>query len=408
MMRTNNIFRYRYVFGLFFAALVVLFVQNLVQYLQEPNKYLAAFLPGLHPDHFLHRLTGIEFLVIDFTILSFLLVFAFIALSFWYDRRTDRERKIVINTEILVIPIIIRHVYQDLLFVSDVLGKEKSHLKAQLKNRKTLEVFFITLVHFQDLVDEDLSERLQQLSLDMDVQKRIRYFLRSIKDSDVLLGLRVVRTLKAKEFLPDVNYYVQSRNAILRIDAMLTRLCITEQTDPEKLFFSHPYLSSLDINRILPELRKQLQKPEDLKPFLDSDNSRVNTLAIILLKERKDRSYLPQIKAMLQKPDAYLRSVIWDYLINIDDDAELYSYMALYWNETDKNKSKILSAMGRIKPNKIWTDFLDGVIRQEGASYRVQALEALFIQDAQHFVQYMDETDERIEKAYGEVINLVN
>src|SRR5665647_393011 len=113
IVRNKSLFRFRYMFGLLFTVLILLFIRHLIIYLQVPNNYLGGFLPGLHPDYFLHRLTGIEFLIIDFTLLSFLLVFSFIALSFWFDLKTEQQKKQIINTENQVIPIIIGYVYQD-------------------------------------------------------------------------------------------------------------------------------------------------------------------------------------------------------------------------------------------------------------------------------------------------------
>src|SRR5665647_3930752 len=113
IVRNKSLFRFRYMFGLLFTVLILLFIRNLILYLHVPNNYLGGFLPGLHPDYFLHRLTGIEFLIIDFTLLSFLLVFTFIALSFWFDRKTDRQKKLKIKTENQLIPIILGYVYQD-------------------------------------------------------------------------------------------------------------------------------------------------------------------------------------------------------------------------------------------------------------------------------------------------------
>lgn len=408
LVRTKNSFRFRYLFGLLFGILAVLFVRHFIDYLTQPGTYLAGFLPGLRPDHFLQKLTGMEFLVIDFTLLSFLLVLLFISLSFWYDKRTEREHKVMNKTENIVIPIIIGHVYQDLLFISDSLVNDKKRLRTQFKNRKTLEVFFKTLVHFQHLIDEDLSKRFDALCVETGAKNHLDYLLHSVKDSDVILGLRVVATLKDETFLPEVNHYVRSDNATLRMDAILTRLCITKQTDPEALFSSHPFLSSMDINRVLPELRKQIKDKIDLKVFLESHNTRINALAVMLLKEMGDRSFRQQIVALRSKGDDYLQAVIWDYLIEMCDEKELMGMSEHYWEESLRNKTSYLAALGRMEPNASWRNFLDLVIQKEDPSLKVLAFEALFAKDTQHFVHYLDSSDQSIERACSEVINLVN
>ncbi|MCX6307993.1 MAG: hypothetical protein NTY32_03860, partial [Bacteroidia bacterium] len=72
------------------------------------------------------------------------------------------------------------------------------------------------------------------------------------------------------------------------------------------------------------------------------------------------------------------------------------------------NKNKMLSATGRMKPSDIWTNFLDKVIRNDEEPFKVLALDALFKQDIERFLFYMDEPDGSIEIAYNEVINLVS
>jgi len=404
----KSLFRFRYVFGLFFAVLLILFIRNLISYIQFPNTYLAGFLPGLRPDYFLQQLTGIEFLIIVFTFLTLLLVVVFIALSFWFDRKTDRQEKQKMNAENQVIPIIISYVYQDLLFISESLLKDRMYLKASIDDAKTREVFFVTIVHFQELVEEDISGRLRDLCIEIKAIKGIEYLLRSIKDGDAILGLRVVRTLNAKEFLPYVNHYIHSKNSILRIEAILTKLRITVETDPEELFSSHPNLSPMDINRLLPEFRNQVQTPEILKRFLESKNSRINALGVILLKSKLDVSLKKSIKKLLEKKDPFLRMVIWDYLTTVAEDSDEWFFTAHYWSESNANKIKILSVLGRFTPSDIWTNFLDKVIRKEESPFKVLALEAIFKQDIERFLYYMDQSDSPIEKAYDEVINLVN
>jgi len=347
-------------------------------------------------------------LIIDFTLLSFLLVFTFIGLSFWFDRKTERQKEEVIKTENQVIPIIIGYVYQDLLFIAESLKKDSIFLKDSLNSNKQLEVFFRTIVHFQNLIDEDLSNSLNNLCKEVGAIKRIEYFLRSIKDGDVALGLRVVRTLKANEFLPFVNHYIHSGNPILRIEAIQTKLSITEKTDPKDLFSTHSHLSSMDINRILPEFRNHTQTTENLKHYLESNNSRINAIGVILLKERKDLELKKSIQKLLEKKDPFLRMVIWDYLTTLAQDTDIWFFTVFYWKESPNNKIKMLSAMGRMQPSDIWTSFLDKVIRNEEESFKVLALDALFKQDIERFLFYVDQTDSTIKIAYNEVINFVS
>lgn len=407
-VRYRNLFRYRYLFGLLFTFLTGLFIKNLVDYIQEPNHYLAAFLPGIRPDYLLTRLSGIEFLIIDFTLLSLLLVFSFIALSFWYDKKTAQQKKRKTETSNSVTPIIIGYVYQDLLFIKDSLIKDMDGLKKNLADFKALEVFFITMVHFQELVSEDLSERLNKLCLELNVNKGTELFLRSIKDGDVILGLRVVRTLKSVELLPVVNHYVHSKNPILRIEAIMTKLSITMHTDPDELFSSHPHFSPMDINRILPLLRKQLNTLDNLRPFLESDHSRINAIGVILLKEKGDLKFKKLIKALLSKNDPYLRALTWEYMTALGTKEDLPFLMDQYWKELPENKQKILASMSQYPPSKDLTHFLDSIVRQEETVYKVLALEALFNQNTDRFLHYLNDPDPLIERACDEVINLVN
>lgn len=407
-VRYRNLFRYRYLFGLLFTFLTGLFIKNLVDYIQEPNHYLAAFLPGIRPDYLLTRLSGIEFLIIDFTLLSLLLVFSFIALSFWYDKKTAQQKKRKTETSNSVTPIIIGYVYQDLLFIKDSLIKDMDGLKKNLSDFKALEVFFITMVHFQELVSEDLSERLNKLCLELNVNKGTELFLRSIKDGDVILGLRVVRTLKSEELLPVVNHYVHSKNPILRIEAIMTKLSITMHTDPDELFSSHPHFSPMDINRILPLLRKQLNTLDNLRPFLESDHSRINAIGVILLKEKGDVKFKKLIMALLSKNDPYLRALTWEYMTALATKEDLPFIMDQYWKELPENKQKILASMSQYPPSKDLTHFLDSIVRQEETMYKVLALEALFNQNTDRFLHYLNDPDPLIERACDEVINLVN
>lgn len=164
----------------------------------------------------------------------------------------------------------------------------------------------------------------------------------------------------------------------------------------------------MDINRILPEFRNHIQTIENLKHYLESSNSRINAIGVILLKDREDVQLKKPIQKLLEKKDPFLRMVVWDYLTTLAQDTDVWFFTVFYWKESPINKNKMLSAIGLMKPSDIWTNFLDKVIRTEDAPFKVLALDALFKQDIEHFLFYMDEPDSMIEIAYNEVINFVN
>jgi hypothetical protein len=408
LIRYRNLFRYRYAFSLLLGTMVsLLFVQGL-HYLQHPKVYLHRVFPNLPANHFVFDISSVEFAILGFTLISFVLVLCFIILSILYDRFRAWEHKVYRSTENAVIPIIIGHVYQDLLFVPENQTDAFIQLRKDLRKKMTLEAFFKTIVHFQELVDEDMSERLQTLIEEAGVRHRISDYLRSIRDGEVYLGLKVVRAVRDKGFREEVLHYTKSHKPTVRMEAVLTLLSISEENDLRFIVGTQTFLSSFDINRMLPLLMRRTISQELFEEVLVLDNPRLTALGVLLLRERKDSSFKEAIKTLLPSKDTFLRNAAWDYFTTMANTGDVWFMSVRYHYEERRNKALILRTLARLEPNDITLRFLDKIIAKEPISLKVLALHVLFMQHAPRFLDYLNTQDPDIELAFNEVIHILN
>lgn len=408
VFRYRNIFRFRYLFVIIFAITAVLFVYQYFFHLKDSGSHLIFLFSEINEQSLVQNLSPLEYLIIDLTLFSFFIVFLFVLFSLWYDYKTSKEKILQARTRVQIIPIIINCVYSDLLFLRKAKGEEMVLLKKLVSQKRTLEVYYRTIIHLQELVDDDLSGRLLEISVDTGADKKINYFLHSIKDIDVLLGLKTVKTLRYTVYIPLVNKYLDNSNRKIRLESILCLMSIPEYRYSPSILDYLPDLSISEINQIFNTFK--LRKPDDeiFSYWLKSIESRNSVLAFMYLKEVKNNAYKKQAIEFIKSHDFYIRTIAWDYYTSIAENVDLWPMFALYKHATSQKKMLSLKVLRNFEPDEMWRHFLEYVIKNDEPHLKVIALDILMKKDPERFLKYMNTRDENIQRAYREVINIFN
>lgn len=408
VFRYRNIFRFRYLFAIIFAITAVLFVYQYFFHLKNSGSHLIFLFSEIHEKSLVQNLSPLEYLIIDLTLFSFFIVFLFVLFSIWYDYKTSKEKILQAQTRAQIIPIIINCVYSDLLFLKKTKGEDMILLKRLVSEKRTLEVYYRTIIHLQELVNDDLSGRLLELTNDIGANKKIDYFLHSIKDMDVLLGLRTVRTLRYPVYIPLVNKYLNNNNRKIRLESVLCLMSIPEYNYPPSILDYLPDLSISEINQIFNTFKIKQPDDEMVSYWLKSIESRNSVLAFMYLKETKNNAYKNQAMEFIKSHDFYIRTIAWDYYTSVAENIDLWPMFALYKHATSQKKMLSLEVLRKFEPDEMWRHFLEYVIKNDEPHLKVIALDILMKNDPERFLKYMTSRDENIQRAYREVINTFN
>lgn len=408
VFRYRNIFRFRYVFAVLFTVASILFVYQYLFHLKNSGSHLIFLFSEIHEKSLVQNLTPLEYMIIDLTLFSFFIVFLFVLFSIWYDYKTSKEKILQARTRAQIIPIIINCVYSDLLFLRKIKGEDMILLKKLVSQKRTLEVYYRTIIHLQELVDDDLSKRLLELSEEIGADKKIDYFLHSIKDIDVLLGLKAVKTLQDPAYLTLVNKYLNNNNRKIRLESVLCLMSIPENKYPASILDYLHDLSISEINQIFNTFK--INKPDDemVSYWLKSIESRNCVPAFMYLKEIRNKTYKNQAMEFIKSHDFYIRTIAWDYFTSVAEKIDLWPMFVIYKNATNQKKMLSLEVLRNFEPDEMWRHFLEYVIKNDEPHLKVIALDILMKNDPERFMKYMNTRDENIQRAYREVINIFN
>ena len=408
VFRYRNIFRFRYFFLILFTLASILFINQYLFHLKNSGSHLAFLFSEIDEESIIQNLRPIEYFIIDLTLFSFFIVLLFVLFSFWYDYRTSKEKVLQTQTRSQIIPIIINCVYSDLLFLKKTKSEDIILLKKLVSQKRTLEVYYRTIIHLQELVDYDLSGKLLELSGDIGVVKKIDYFLHSIKDIDVLLGIKTVKILRCHTYIKLVNLYLTNSNRKIRLEAVLCLMNIPEYNYSPSILDNLPNLSISEINQIFKTFKHRTPEDETVLYWLKSIKSRNSVLAFMYLKETKNNTFKNQAIEFMKSSDFYIRTVAWDYYTSVAENIDLWPMFVIYKNATNQKKVLSLEVLRNFEPDEMWRHFLEYVIKNDEPQLKVIALDIMMKNNPEKFLQYRNTRDENILRAYREVINIFN
>ena len=347
------------------------------------------------------------YVLVFIILLSVINVFILFLLSIYFNFRMNRNQAVRARYESIITDNIIRYLYSDPLKDS---GSEEEYcliLRSCLKTKRLMEIFFSVMIRIQEMVDEDLSVRYNNLIGNLKLKRSILSFLYSRKLSEKIISLKVISCLKLRGSERIISRYSISSNYVLRIAALETLIKLSE-TDHLNVLLSHEKLiSKLDINVIINGIEKNRKADIDYLSLIRSELPRISVTGLFLIKSRNKSELKEFIKPFLENNDSMLRSAAWEvftYFAGTEEDLDLMRQR--YNNELLHIRTLIVRSIRSFSQSDKVLDFLDEIIKKDNLLLKIEALKLLFEKNADRFMSYRASGDRSIDSAYNEIVDL--
>ena len=309
--------------------------------------------------------------------LIFLLI-VFILLGVVLSSRIYKTARVIKKEEL---QIKYQKIFRELLFeerqeVSDI----KNYFDAtDLKEQFNRETIMYEIIHLHENFTGETAERLEEIftSLNFHVDS-----IQKLKDKRwyvIAKGLRELALMNVKQSLTIVSGFINNKNEILRMEA---RIAIMKLSDKEPLSFlsmEATYLSAWDTANIYSMLTKMPEKLiPDFSIWLDSKNKSVVLFCIQLIGTYRQQESIHKLLALLKSNDENIRFASIKALRSMNAVAAEKPMINIYEGESILIRLEILKTLESIgSSNSVL--FLEKIIRQPLEDYplTIQAVRAL-------------------------------
>ena len=309
--------------------------------------------------------------------LIFLLI-VFILLGVVLSSRIYKTARVIKKEEL---QIKYQKIFRELLFeerqeVSDI----KNYFDAtDLKEQFNRETIMYEIIHLHENFTGETAERLEEIftSLNFHVDS-----IQKLKDKRwyiIAKGLRELALMNVKQSLTIVSGFINNKNEILRMEA---RIAIMKLSDKEPLSFlsmETTYLSAWDTANIYSMLTKMPEKLiPDFSIWLDSKNKSVVLFCIQLIGTYRQQESIHKLLALLKSNDENIRFASIKALRSMNAVAAEKPMINIYEGESILIRLEILKTLESIgSSNSVL--FLEKIIRQPLEDYplTIQAVRAL-------------------------------
>lgn len=221
--------------------------------------------------------------------------------------------------------------------------------KRYLVNEFNNEVFLQELLNLHKNFSGDICDHIRSLYMEFGL---VKYSMRKLKAFpwDVKIkGIRELTQMDIKDAYDEIFKYVDSKNAILRLETLLSLIQLSE-SDPLK-FLSNTKSNmtgwqQVNILAILSVLNTD--DLPDFKRWLNSPNNSVSLFTIRMINHFKQIGSINSIIPMLDDP----REAVREEVVNTIGNLELYGFadelIKVYYREHDRLKIKILQVMVKV------------------------------------------------------------
>lgn len=351
------------------------------------------------------------YLVICFTVLSFLLVVIFLVLNLYYSFVSKKKISLRLkyaNTSAI---------FLSKLFLSDLYKtKEQKNTyyrsnKQYLKSRLQLLSFLDTFLKIQDLLDIDLSDDFISLVRYLNLQKRIEKLLFHREIDDRILAMRILSYLRVDTHNKQILKYAQSKNSALRVQAYVAIIQLVHSSRPIKdLVGEINNLSLLDINVLVNVLLKKDNNEIDYRVLLESKQARVNMLGLLLAKFKyiNSRDNLPLIIKYMHFDDEQVKHLAWSIMPTlIPKDEAISLILDEFEAQTDENKLSIVKNSYGIVNERL-LDYFNSVINKQTLLVKIEIVRIFYENDFNLLSYFENSADDEIIMAYNEISNIYN
>lgn len=344
------------------------------------------------------------YLVIYFIVISFINIFIFIVLSFYFDYIRNKKQNAIAKYEQFFTKKLSEYLITESHKDEESLQTFKKSLKPKLKKKSQIIAFFNIYTKIQETLVIDFSDDFNSLIRELNLSKKLRSLLFSSDFSNKILALKTLSYIRNTEYLETFLKYSKSKNYAVRTEAIAAIYRIKSKTELKDFTIGERHLLSLiDINVIVNAIIKNKKTAlVNHEALIKSNKDRKKILGLLLSKFQLTKSPADLVQNATNDEEL-INKVEWNTLLALLDTNEATEeIISRYFSESEDVKLSILHNSFKINNSK-FNQFLTDVIEKEPLLHKVTALKILFNNDLSIFAKYMGSKNHDIAMAFKEV-----
>ncbi len=338
--------------------------------------------------------------------ISFINVMIFTLLNIYFIFAKTREERITKHYEYLFAKYLI-----DYFFPEGIEDLNHENLLSRMKKRTKKKIQVITLfrifIKIHENVSDNLGPKFMELAGMLNLGRKLEALLYSNNFSDNILAINVISSLGIKKYNNLILQYINSSNYALRTESISALIKLSDNNNLAVLSHYSHHLSLLDINVVVNVVLRNRKTDIDYLSLLHSGNVSKKLIAVILIRNRKLVEFKKEIIALIGHPDEKLNYELWEAYLAMEDENEMCIDIIIdkFEHMNEDIKSLILSKELNPKGPRYY-DFIAEVIKKdESLAVKTGAMRLLFHSRFDLVSQFINSGDERIRKAYKEVVD---
>lgn len=403
------------IFTVFLRLLLILLVLIPVYFFYQPQISLFDVTINNPFYKYIESLEVWLYLILYFSIVSFINVFIFFFLSIYFDYKKEKTSKMRVRYE----KFFAERLTEYLLF--EKYNDEKrtdefvKSIKHFTKKRIQIDAIFSTYTKIQETLALDLSEKFKLVLKKLGIYNKQKLFLYSNSNDERIIAMKMLSYLRIQDHKDRITFYSKSKNHALRTEAFAALIRLMEKDDVLTAFIKQKHdLSLLDINVVINAVLKNFKTKIDYESLLNSTLLRKIIIGSLLVKYRNLNQYNKLLLNHIKNGNSnikgnhyiLLRNIVWDAFLETADENVALEAITSHLNiEPDEVKQVILEKSYKIKDKRL-TELISNIIESLTLINKVEALKILFNTDVNRFIDFKYSENKETVKAFNEVSDI--
>ncbi len=352
------------------------------------------------------------YLVLYFSVISFVNVFILFFLSLYFNYTRERAMNLKVWYDRLFAEKLTDYLLTDKYNEKHKKAKFIKSIKRITKNHIQIESLFSVYTKIQETLTIDLSEKFKSLLKEIGVYDKQKVFLYSNKPDERIIAMKMLSYLRIKDFEDRILYYSNSKNHAIRTEAFAALIRLMDKDSNLIIFIGEKdNLSLLDINVVINAVLKNFKMYINYPALVASPRICKAIIGLMLIKCRikKEYGHLIFLHKHLESNDNMLKQIAWDCLFDLVPEKEVAKAVLEHFDEEPDNvKHLILKRMHSIKDNRL-SGILKNAIETQTLVNKIEAMKILFNNNFEEFTEYKNSKNPEVLKAFKEVsdINII-
>jgi len=248
-----------------------------------------------------------------------------------------------------------------------------------LKNSFHREVIKEEIIHLHDNFTGETAERLEEIFMRLNFHFDSIAKLRNKRWYVVAKGMRELALMNIRQALPEISRFVNSDNELLRMEARVSVMKLSEKDPLSFLNNETTHLSDWDTANIHSMLTKMPEKMiPDFSQWLDSNNKDVVLFCVRMIGAFRQQGSVNRLLELLKSDDQTIRMATVKALRYLNAAVAEEPVMAIYAKEGLPVQVEILKTLETVG-SQVSAPFLERILRQPLEDYplMIQAVRAL-------------------------------